>query len=214
MRHRLVPGLRVTGPERVSDETASKAPKRNAQTPAVDAQVAVASGGAVLTEDAVADLQRMAGNQATRSLIQRAPQENSDVGAQPAGAQPGGAQPVKSPDPSAPEEVWVGSVKGSLAENPEQRHTMYNHSDKELEYLLRIRNEGYATLSLETQYEMANGETQRAWTALYANHGETRQVTNGLPPQWTLHLRLFGERDPMQPDQYYVKGEAEARRTK
>jgi hypothetical protein len=184
----------------------------------------VASGGAVLTENAVADLQRMAGNQATRSLIQRAPQENSVVGAQPAGAQPAGAQPAgaqpagaqpaKGPDPSAPEEVWVGSVKGSLAENPEQRHTMYNHSDKELEYLLRIRNEGYATLSLETQYEMANGETQRAWTALYANHGETRQVTNGLPPQWTLHLRLFGERDLMQPDQVYVKGDAEARRTK
>ena len=199
----------ATGPEHISDETAPGATKRTAQPATLDAQAAVASGGAVLTENVVADLQRMAGNQATRSLIQRAPQENSVVGAQPAGA-----QPAKGPDPSAPEEVWVGSVKGSLAENPEQRHTMYNHSDKELEYLLRIRNEGYATLSLETQYEMANGETQRAWTALYANHGETRQVTNGLPPQWTLHLRLFGERDLMQPDQVYVKGDAEARRTK
>lgn len=205
---------RATGPEHISDETAPGATKRTAQPATLDAQAAVASGGAVLTENAVADLQRMAGNQATRSLIQRAPQENTVVGAQPAGAQPAGAQPAKGPDPSAPEEVWVGSVKGSLAENPEQRHTMYNHSDKELEYLLRIRNEGHATLSLETQYEMANGETQRAWTALYAPSGQTREVTNGLPPRWTLHLRLFGERDPSQADEYYVKGEAEARRTK
>lgn len=47
---------------------------------------------------------------------------------------------------------------------------------------------------------------------LYVQRGQTEEVTNGLPPHSSLHLRLFGERDATQPDQSYFEGTLEVRR--
>ena len=149
-------------------------------------------------------MQRLAGNRATRSLIQR----------QPGAGSGDSAQPAKDPAPSAAEDTWVGSVKGYLGQKPSLYHTVNNFGDQELSYLLRITNTGYALLNLETQYEYKTGGEQRAWIALAAQRGQTLEVTNGLPPNSSLHLRLYGDRDYTQPNQSYIEGTLEVRRKK
>jgi hypothetical protein len=90
--------------------------------------------------------------------------------------------------------------------------TLNNFGDKPREYLLRIRSTGHAMVSLETQYKYKTTGLQRAWTALSAQSGKTEEVTNGLPPHSSLHLRFFGERDFTQKDQSYFAGTVEALR--
>ncbi|HYN69053.1 MAG TPA: hypothetical protein VEX41_02435 [Candidatus Eisenbacteria bacterium] len=80
--------------------------------------------------------------------------------------------------------------------------------------MLRIHSRGHAMVSLETQYEYKTTGLQQAWTALYAQRGQTEEVTNGLPPHSSLHLRFFGERDFTQKDQTYFEGTVEVRRKK
>lgn len=172
----------------------------------LDGRAAVASEGAVLTDRGIANIQRVAGNQATRSLIERKTVQrelDSDT-----------AIPLDQARDWTPEESWDGSVASNFGENESTYHTMYNHSDQPLEYLLRIHNTGYALLSLETKYEYRGGEPQRAWTALFTQRGQTEEVTNGLPPHSVLHLRLFGERDYTQPDQSSYAGTLQVRRAK
>jgi hypothetical protein len=159
----------------------------------------VASGGAVLTPRGVADLQRLAGNRATRSLVEAKVTQR---------------QSAQDPAPSAPEEAWEGSIKGHLGDNISLYHTLNNFGDKQLQYVLRIESRGYAMVSLETQYEYKTGGLQRAWTALYAQRGQTKEVTNGLPPHSSLHLRFFGERDHTQKNQSYFEGTVQVRRKK
>ena len=127
-----------------------------------------------------------------------------------AGEQGGAAQRQETADPSTPENHWEGSISGYLGENPTARHTLINPGGTELNYVLRIKNEGHCLLSLETQYEYKTVGIQRAWTSVYAFPGETKEVTNGLPRHASVHLRLFGERNPSDPDQSYCKGTAEA----
>jgi hypothetical protein len=110
---------------------------------------------------------------------------------------------------AAPESNWSGSIKGYLGEHPTAYHTLNNFGDTTIKYKLRIKNTGRALLSLETQYEYKNGEPQRPWTAGSAQHGETFEVVNGLPPQSSLHLRLFGEHDYTEPTQTWCEGTAE-----
>jgi hypothetical protein len=175
------------------DEAAPDAAKRP------DGLTAVASGGAVLTRRGVADLQHLAGNKATRALIEaKATQRQS----------------AQDPALSAPEEAWEGSIKGHLGDNISLYHTLNNFGDKQLEYVLRIHSRGYAMVSLETQYEYKTAGLQEKWTALYAQRGQTQEVTNGLPPHSSLHLRFFGERDHTQKNQSYFEGSVEVRRKK
>jgi hypothetical protein len=172
----------------------------------LDGRAAVASEGAVLTDRGIANLQRVAGNQATRSLIERETlqREPEDSGT---------AIPLDQAQAPPPEESWDGSVESNFGENKSLYHTINNFGDQQLRYLLRINNTGYALLSLETQYEF-RGEPQRAWTAISAQRGKTEEVTNGLPPHSVLHLRLFGERDHTQPDQSSYAGTLQVRRAK
>jgi hypothetical protein len=158
----------------------------------------------VLTESGVADLQRLAGNRAAQSLIQRQAKDKGDAG----------AQPVAEPAPSKPVEAWDGSMKGYLKDNPALYYTLNNFGDQQLEYQLRIKNQGHAMVNLETKYELKYGGEQRAWIAIAATSGKTEQVTNGLPPHSSLHLRLYGQRDMTQPNQVWVDGALEVRRTK
>jgi hypothetical protein len=69
-------------------------------------------------------------------------------------------------------------------------------------------------VSLETQHEYKVGGLQEAWTVIWAQRGETKETTSGLPPHSSCHLRFFGERDPSQKDQSYFEGTVEVRRTK
>ena len=172
----------------------------------LDGRAAVDLGGAVLTGRGIADVQRVAGNQATRSLIEGRTLQR-DAG------DSGTAIPLDQNQAWVPEESFDGSVESNFGENKSLYHTMYNNSDQPLNYVLRINNTGYALLNLETQYE-TRGEPQRAWTAISTQRGQTQEVTNGLPPHWVLHLRLFGERDHTQPDQSYYAGTLQVRRVK
>jgi hypothetical protein len=153
-------------------------------------------------------LQRAAGNQAvttfleTKGLIGRHPGD-------PTGEQGGAAEKQDALGSSAPESHWVGGIKGDLGEHPSAYHTLNNYGDAPLEYVLRIKNEGHCLLSLETQYEYKTTGLQRAWTAIAAQGGHTEEVTNGLPPGSSLHLRLFGERDATQPDRTDCEGTLE-----
>jgi hypothetical protein len=225
-RHRQ----KTTDPERL-DEDALEKMKQTSGSPSLDGLTAVASGGTVLTSRGVADLQRLAGNRATRSLIETevtdgsahgrheqqsdrpASQAMTTLQRQPEEKPAEGVQSAKDPAPAAPEEAWDASIKGYLGDNISVYHTLNNFGDQQLEYLLRIHSTGYAMLSLETQYEYKTG-LQQAWTALYAQRGKTEEVTNGLPPHSSLHLRLFGERDFTQKDQSYFEGTVEVRRKK
>lgn len=113
-------------------------------------------------------------------------------------------------DSTAQEKFWAGSIKGYLGEHPVAYHTLNNYSSNAFRYKLRIKNNGYCLLSLETQYEYKTSGLQRAWTAGSAQRGETFEVINGLPPHSSLHLKLFGERDYTDPEQSYCEGTAEA----
>ncbi len=189
-----------------ADEDALDDTKHATESLSLDGRAAVASEGAVLTDRGVANLQRVAGNQATRSLIERdTVQRDPEDG--------GTAIPLDQNQGWVPEESFDGSVESNFGENKSLYHTINNFSDQPLTYLLRIHNTGYALLNLETQYE-TRGEPQRAWTAISTQRGQTEEVTNGLPPHWALHLRLFGERDHTQPDQSYYAGTLQVRRAK
>jgi hypothetical protein len=122
-------------------------------------------------------------------------------------------QAKSDPDPAkvsaAPEIHWTGSIKGHLGKHPTAYHTLNNFGDTSIKYKLRIKNSGRALLSLETQYEYKAEGLQRAWTAGSAQHGETFEVVNGLPPHSSLHLRLFGEHDYTEPTQTWCEGTAE-----
>jgi hypothetical protein len=185
-------------------ETSRTAPTRNTPEPGTDAI------------SRLNFLQRSAGNQAVSTLLEtqgglinRQPKDLSRKESA-TGEQGAGAQKQDTADPSAPEHHWEGSINGYLGENPTARHTLNNPTGTELNYVLRIRNEGHCLLSLETQYEYKTTGLQRAWTSVYAFPGETKEVTNGLPQHASVHLRLFGERNPSDPDQSYCKGTAEA----
>jgi len=110
---------------------------------------------------------------------------------------------------AANETHWSGNIRGNLSENPNLYHTLNIFGDTQLSYLLRVKNRGYCRLSLETQYVYDTIGEQRAWIALSANHGETLEVINGLPPHSSLHLRLFGERDYTDPNQTWCEGTLE-----
>jgi hypothetical protein len=141
----------------------------------------------------VTDLQRLAGNRATESFIQRQTAE---------------------PSPAPPVEAWEGSVKGNLSDNPALYYTLNNFGDQALEYLLHIDNRGSALLNLETRYELKTVGEQRAWIAIAATSGKSEEVTNGLPPHSSLHLRLYGQRDMTKPDETWLSGALKVRRTK
>src|SRR4029079_747824 len=98
-----------------------------------------------------------------------------------------------------------GSVSSDFGENKSLYHTINNFGDQQLEYLLRIKNTGYALLNLETQYDLRGGP-QQAWIAIAAQRGQTEEVKNGLPPHSSLHLRLYGARDYTAPDQSHYAG--------
>lgn len=115
-----------------------------------------------------------------------------------------------APEAAAPESHWSGAIKGHLGDHPAAYHTLNNFGDTPLQYTLRIKNQGRCLLSLETQYEYKSTGLQRAWTAGSAQRGKTFEVTNGLPPHSSLHLRLFGERDYMDKDQSWCEGTVEA----
>jgi hypothetical protein len=110
---------------------------------------------------------------------------------------------------SASESYWTGGIKGHLHENPMAYHTVNNFGDTPLRYMLRIRNQGYCLLSLETRYEYGTTGLQHPWVALFEQRGKTGEVINGLPPHSSLHLRLFGEKDYTDPDQTWCEGTAE-----
>lgn len=164
----------------------------------------VTSSGAILTRRGMVDLQRLAGNAATRTLIQLAPAAGVGAVVQ--------REAAKGADPSAPEESWDGSIKGHLGEHPATYHTLNNFSDRQLRYHLRIHNTGYALLNLETQYQYRSGKPERAWIAISAQRGDTEEVTNGLPARSSLRLRLFGERDHTRKDETYIAGTVAVRR--
>lgn len=105
-------------------------------------------------------------------------------------------------------------MQGYLKDNPALYYTLNNFGAQQLEYLLRIKNRGYAMINLETKYELKYGGEQRAWIAIAATSGKAEQVTNGLPPHSSLHLRLYGQRDMTQPSQVWVDGALEVRRAK
>jgi hypothetical protein len=205
---------RAAGLERLSDEVAQKSQERAAETPASEGLTAVASRGAVVTQRGIADVQRLAGNRATQALIRARATAQATHALQREQAATGDetAAAAKDEGPFAPEDEWEGSIKGNLGDNTSLRHTLNNFGDKPLEYLLRIRSTGHAMVSLETQYEYKTTGLQRAWTALSAQSGKTEEVTNGLPPHSSLHLRFFGERDFTQKDQSYFAGTVEALR--
>jgi hypothetical protein len=198
---------RAIGRGHAADEDALDETRQATEPLNLDGRAAVSSGGAVLTDRGIADVQRVAGNQATRSLIEgQTVQRDSDEG--------GTAIPLDQGQAPPPEESFDGSVESNFGENKNLYHTINNFSDQPLKYLLRIHNTGYALLSLETQYEYRGGEPQRAWTALFTQRGQTEEVVNGLPAHSVLHLRLFGERDYTQPDQSYYAGTLQVRRVK
>jgi len=146
-------------------------------------------------------LQRSAGNQAVARLLETTGLLN---------LQPAAPQGKDASKPSEPESYWKGEVKGWLGEHPAAYHTLNNFGDTPLEYVLRIKNTGYCLLDLETQYQYYKPPRQdRAWIAIAAQRGHTEEVTNGLPPHSSLHLRLYGERDATQPDQAYIEGTVE-----
>ncbi len=199
-------GQKSNGLEDARYEVAINAARQLTRTPTPGGLRSVVSPGAILTRRGVADLQRLAGNAATGTLVQR-----SSEALMPQVVQ---RQPAEAADPSAPEQSWVGSVKGHLGDHASTYHTLNNFGDRQLEYVLRIHSTGYALLSLETQYQYEEAGRQRAWTALSAQRGKTEEVTNGLPPHSSLSLRLFGERDHTQKDQSYFAGTVEVRRKK
>ena len=197
---------RRTGRGHTESEDALEDADQATEPLSLDGRTAVASAGAVLTDRGIADVQRLAGNQATRSLIegqtvQRQP-EDSDT-----------AIPLDQAQAPPPEESWDGSVESNFGENKSLYHTINNFGDQPLRYLLRIHNTGYALLNLETQYEH-RGEPQPAWIAIAAQRGQTEEVTNGLPPHAVLHLRLYGSRDYTDPDQSSYAGTLQVRRAR
>lgn len=174
--------------------------------PITEGLTAVASDGDILTRRGVNDLQRLAGNQATGSLLdskrtlQRQPEEGEGV-------------ELSNEAVAAAPEDWEGSVKGNLPNSGSVYHTLNNVGDDQLQYVLRIHSRGDAMVSLETQYEYKTTGLQKAWIALYVQGGKTEEVTNGLPPHSSLHLRFFGERDYTNKGTYF-EGTAEVRRKK
>jgi len=197
---------RTTGRGHAEEEVALDDARQAPEPLGLEGRTAVESGGAVLTDRGIADVQRLAGNQATRTLIERETLQRQPDGEDAAIA-------LDSGQGWAPEESFDGSVASNFGEGKSLYHTMYNNGDQQLEYLLRIHNTGYAMLSLETRYEY-RGEPQRPWIAISAQRGKTEEVTNGLPPHSVLHLRLFGERDYTDPDQSYYAGTLQVRRKK
>ena len=161
----------------------------------------------------MAVLQRSAGNRAVTTFIERQGLISRRPGDPPSGesaaGEQGGAQKQETADSSAPESHWVGGIDGYLSQHPTAYHTLNNFSGTQLEYVLRVKNEGECAFELETQYEYKTVGLQRAWTALYAVHGETKEVQYGLPPHSSVHLRLFGSLDQTRPDGSYCKGTAE-----
>jgi hypothetical protein len=197
-------GQRLGEPEADGLQTASNATRTARRTSISGSSTVVISSGAILTTRGIVDLQRTAGNAATRTLIERARAVPMPVVQRDA---------AEAADPSAPEASWHGSVKGHLGEHPATYHTVNNFGDRQLTYRLRIHNTGYALLNLGTQYQYGRGEPQQEWVALSAQRGKTEEVTNGLPPHSSLRLRLFGERDHTQKEQTYIAGTADVRRT-
>ena len=197
---------RKTGRVHTESEDLLEDAKQANEPLSLDARAAVSSEGAVLTDRGIANLQRVAGNQATRSLIERDTLQREPDGGDT-------AIPLDQGKAEAPEESWDGSVDSNFGENKSLYHTINNFGDQQLEYLLRIKNTGHALLNLETQYDI-RGEPQRAWIAIAAQRGQTEEVTNGLQPHSSLHLRLYGARDYTDPDQSHYAGTLQVRRKK
>jgi hypothetical protein len=92
---------RTVGRGHAADEDALEDAHQATEPLNLDGRAAVASEGAVLTDRGIANIQRVAGNQATRSLIEgQTVQRDSDEG--------GTAIPLDQGQAPPPEESFVG----------------------------------------------------------------------------------------------------------
>jgi len=169
-----------------SRSSAQRTPEAGKATEGV---AAITSQGSFMSNSAMLELQRTAGNQATSGLV---------------------VQRDGSPD----EDTWDGSIKGHLGEYPVTYHTINNYGDAQRAYVVTVRNTGYTQLLFKTRFVHNNEEADREWIQIAPTRGETKDVTIGLPGHTTVNMRFVGEKDARTPDQTYVEGTMSVRRTK